>query len=169
MRTTWLIILALSLGACGTIDNGEKKVVEQKEKDREKIGQAYSYHNNDGCFWNIAGRDTMVAWLVQTENTITGKLSFDNFQKDGSSGPVHGTLHGNTIKLWYDFESEGMKSVMEVWLERRGNALVRAVGPMDVKGDTSYFTNHAAIKFDEKQSLQKDHRLISAGIQKKIQ
>ena len=155
MRTSLFILVLLCLGACA--NNGTEKNTGsgQKEKEREEIDQSYSYHNNDGCYWKITGRDTLVAWLVQTENTITGKLSFDNYQKDGSSGPVHGTLHGNIVKLWYEFESEGTKSVMEVWFERRGNALVRGVGPTAVKADTSYFTNHDAIKFDEKQSLEK--------------
>ena len=155
MRSTLVILLLLCLGACANNTTEKNTVPEQKEKEREEIDKSYSYHNNDGCYWKITGRDTMVAWLVQTENTVTGKLSFDNYQKDGSSGPVHGTLHGNTIKLWYEFESEGTKSIMEVWFERRGNALVRGVGPTGVRKDSSYFTDPAAVRFDEKQSLQK--------------
>ena len=155
MRNIFPMLWPLCLVACVNNTTEKNTVPEKKEKEREEIDQSYSYHNNDGCYWKITGRDTLVAWLAQTENTITGKLSFDNYQKDGSSGPVHGTLQGNTIKLWYEFESEGMKTVMEVWFERKGNALVRGVGPTAVKSDTSYFTDHAAIKFDEKQLLEK--------------
>lgn len=155
MRIILPVLWCLCLASCANNTTEKNIPPEQKEKEREEIDKSYSYQKNDGCYWKITGRDTLVAWLVQTENTITGKLSFDNYQKDGSSGPVHGTLQGNTIKLWYEFESEGTKSVMEVWFERRGDALVRGVGPTAVKADTSYFTRQDAIKFDEKQSLEK--------------
>ena len=127
----------------------------QKEKDREAIEKSYSVIDMSGCFWKIKGRDTLVAWLVQTENTITGKLSFDNFEKDGSSGTVHGTVEGDLIKLWNSFESEGMKTVKEVWFKKQGDSLLRAVGPSAVKADSSYFTDHGAIKFSADQSFQK--------------
>jgi hypothetical protein len=132
-----------------------KEVEVQKEKDREAIERSYSFTDMSGCFWKITGRDTLVAWLVQTENTITGKLSFDNFEKDGSSGPVHGTVEGDIIKLWYSFESEGMKSVMETWFKKQGDSLLRGVGPSAVRADSSYFTDHTAIKFSDEQSFQK--------------
>ena len=155
MRVFLVLTVCFVINACGNDSEQPKAIPELKEKEREKIDQSYSYQNNSGCYWNITGRDTIAAWLAQTENTITGKLSFDNYQKDGSSGPVHGTVHGNVIKLWYDFESEGTKSVMEIWFEGRDNELIRGTGPLAVRKDTSYFSDTAAVRFDEKQALQK--------------
>ena len=132
-----------------------KEVEVQKEKDRDAIERSYSFTDMSGCFWKITGRDTLVAWLVQTENTIMGKLSFDNFEKDGSNGPVHGTVEGDIIKLWYSFESEGMKSVTETWFKKQGNSLLRGVGPSAVRADSSYFTDHTAVTFSADQSFQK--------------
>ncbi len=149
------IILSVLVFSCNNNSTPEAKSEVQKEKDRDAIEKSYSFTDMSGCFWKITGRDTLVAWLVQTENTITGKLSFDNFEKDGSSGPVHGTVEGDIIKLWYSFESEGMKSIMETWFKKQGDSLLRGVGPSTVKADSSYFTDHAAIKFDAGQSLQK--------------
>lgn len=141
--------------SCNDHSKEQTKVEAQKEKDKEAIERSYSFSDMSGCFWQIKGRDTLVAWLAQTENTIMGKLSFDNFEKDGSSGMVHGTVEGDIIKLWYSFESEGMKSVMEVWYKKQGDSLLRAVGPSAVNADSSYFTDHNAIKFDGKQSFVK--------------
>ncbi len=107
------------------------------------------------CYWQILKRDTFVASLVQTGDSITGKLSFDNFEKDASSGTARGTVHGDTIKLWYSFQSEGMNSVMEVWYKKQQDVLLRGFGPSSVKSDTSYFTEQSAIKFDSSQRLQK--------------
>jgi hypothetical protein len=150
-----IIWAAIIFSCCNNNSTPEKKVEAQKEKDREAIERSYSTTDMSGCFWKISGRDTLVAWLAQTENTITGKLSFDNFETDGSSGPVHGTVEGDIAKLWYSFESEGMKSVMEVWYKKQGDSLLRAVGPSKVKGDSSYFADQQAIKFDNKQSFVK--------------
>jgi hypothetical protein len=107
------------------------------------------------CYWQVLKRDTFIASLVQNGNSITGKLSFDNFEKDGSSGSVTGRIYGDTIKLWYSFQSEGMHSVMEVWYKKQADALIRAVGPSGVKGDSSYFTDPSSIQFDPGQTLQK--------------
>lgn len=150
-----IILSSILFFSCNNNSTPEVSKEVQKEKDRDAIKKSYSFTDMSGCFWKITGRDTLVAWLVQTENTITGKLSFDNFEKDGSSGPVHGTVEGDIIKLWYSFESEGMKSVMETWFKKQGDSLLRGVGPSAVKADSSYFTDHNAIKFATDQSFQK--------------
>ena len=150
-----IVLLAVLLFSCNNNSAPEIKSEVQKEKDREAIDKSYSFTDVSGCFWKITGRDTVVAWLAQTENTITGKLNFDNFEKDGSSGTVHGTIEGDIIKLWYSFESEGTKSIMEVWYKKQGDALLRGTGPSKVKADSSYFSDHSAVKFTEDQALQK--------------
>jgi len=150
-----IILSSILFFSCNNNSTQEVSKEAQKEKEQEAIEKAYSFTDMSGCFWKITGRDTLVAWLVQTENTITGKLSLDNFEKDGSSGPVHGTVEGDIIKLWYSFESEGMKTVMETWFKKQGDSLLRGVGPSAVKADSSYFTDHNAIKFSADQSFQK--------------
>lgn len=151
---SFLILSVVMLFSC---NNSKPKTdgEAQKEKDRKAMEESYSFTDMSGCYWKIAGRDTMTAWLAQTENTITGKLNFDNFEKDGSTGVVHGTVEGDILKLWYSFESEGMKSVMEVWFKKQGDSLLRGVGPQSVKADSSYFTDEGNIKFTVDQSLGK--------------
>ena len=107
------------------------------------------------CYRWVQKRDTVTAMLVQKGNEITGHLVFDNYGIDGSSGYVHGVVVADTLKLWYEFHSEGMKSVMEIWFTREGNRLMRGTGPVDVKGDTSYFTDPSAVVFPDQQVLRK--------------
>ena len=107
------------------------------------------------CYWKILNRDTFAIRLDQSGNSVTGKLSFDNFEKDASSGIVRGKVEGNIIKLWYNFASEGMNSVMEVYFKKEGDQLLRGIGPVDVKGDSSYFTDPAAIEYRQDQSFNK--------------
>lgn len=101
-----------------------------------------------GCYMQVLKRDTFAAILQQHDNIITGKLSFDNYEKDGSSGTVSGKLDGDIMKLFYSFASEGMNTVMEVYFKLNDGKLLRGTGEMANKGDTAYFTNPAAIKYD---------------------
>jgi hypothetical protein len=59
------------------------------------------------------------------------------------------------VKLWYDFQSEGMNSVMELYFKIDGSSMVQGVGPMDSKADTAYFTYHSRINYSKDQSLNK--------------
>lgn len=106
------------------------------------------------CYLQVLKRDTMVASIMQSDDVITGKLSFDNFEKDGSSGPIQGKLADGIIKAWYSFQSEGMQSVMEVWLKMGDSTLTRGYGPVKMKGDTSYFADPSAVKFENNQQMK---------------
>jgi hypothetical protein len=100
-----------------------------------------------GCYRRILQRDTLVAKLEQKGDSISGKLTFDNYQKDGSSGVVKGHIEGDIIKLIYSFRSEGMNSVMEVYFKRDGSGITRGIGEMNVKADTARYTNPATIQY----------------------
>jgi hypothetical protein len=150
-----IVLFAILLFSCNNKTRPEEKSEALKEKEREAIDKSYASADFNGCFWKIMGRDTLAAWLAQTENTITGKLNFDNFEKDGSSGTVHGTLEGDIVKLWYTFESEGMKSIMEVWFKKQGDSLIRGTGPSKARADSSYFADTSKVSFNNSQVLQK--------------
>lgn len=108
----------------------------------------------EGCFMQVLQRDTFAANLHQNGKDITGKLSFDNYEKDGSTGTVNGKLEDDVLKLFYSFASEGMNSVMEVYFKYSDGKLVRGTGDMENKGDTAYFTDAAAIQY-QGEALQK--------------
>lgn len=135
----------------GTVEGKNLSADTSKVNSRNQPGDA----DVSGCYMKILQRDTLTIKLDQTKNVVTGKLTFDNYQKDGSTGTVHGTIDGNIIKLWYNFASEGMNSVMEVYFKKEGERLLRGIGPVDVKGDTSYFTNPSAIQFVKDQAFGK--------------
>jgi hypothetical protein len=77
----------------------------------------------EGCYRGVLVRDTFAASLHQKENSITGKLSFDNYEKDGISGSVTGKLQGDVLQLYYNFASEGMNSIMEVYFKYSNHKL----------------------------------------------
>ena len=134
----------------GKAQNPGKNEPEPDPANKES-GEKYSDVN--GCYMKILQRDTFAIKLDQTETSVTGKLTFDNYQKDGSTGIVRGTIEGNIIKLWYNFASEGMNNVMEIYFKKDGDRLFRGIGPFDAKGDTSYYTDHSAIQYAQDQSF----------------
>jgi hypothetical protein len=103
----------------------------------------------------ILKRDTMVLHLTNTKGELSGKLTFDNYEKDGSTGIVIGRKDGDKLKLVYSFSSEGMNSVMDVYFKFRGEDLLRGVGDVQTKGDTAYFTNPSQVNFPEQDVFKK--------------
>ena len=160
MRLLLFVFIASALVACNTdtsTEQNEDSVSLQSPGSNNSSDSIPGKVSTDvsGCYWKVLKRDTFAVQLTQNGNDITGKLSFDNYEKDASSGSVRGTADGDIIKIWYNFASEGMKSVMEIYFKKEGERLLRGIGPVDVKGDTSYYTNHAAIQYMEDQSFEK--------------
>lgn len=108
-----------------------------------------------GCFLRVTDRDTLVAALQQVGDSITGRLSFDNYQKDGSSGFVKGVLDSGILKLVYRFEAEGMKSVSEQYFKVTPEGLIQGLGQVQVKGDSAYFSSPADLSYDPVHLLRK--------------
>ena len=106
-----------------------------------------------GCYMKIVGRDTAILMLEQKGNMFTGKMLYDNYEKDGSQGTVKGKEDKEIIKLWYDFNSEGMHSVMEVYFKKENGKLLRGVGDMDAKTDTAYFIS--GVNYSDKEAFTK--------------
>ena len=51
-----------------------------------------------GCYMKIVGRDTAILMLEQKGNMFTGKMMYDNYEKDGSKGIVKGKEDKEIIK-----------------------------------------------------------------------
>ena len=108
-----------------------------------------------GCYMRVMQRDTLAAVLEQRGDSVYGRLTFDNYEKDGSSGSVEGRVEDGIVKLVYTFHSEGMKSVMDVYFKADSSSLLHGTGKMQVKGDTAYFTNPSAVVVPDKDRLMK--------------
>ncbi len=106
-----------------------------------------------GCYMKIIGRDTAILMIEQKGKELSGKMLYDNYEKDGSRGTVKGKEDGEILKLWYEFNSEGMHSIMEVYFKKENGRLLRGIGDMDVKTDTTYFIS--GINYSDKEAFTK--------------
>ena len=165
MKINLFILLGVIAVGCNQTDNtsiSTSDSTEQTVSSKEEVdttGNASIGNVNvkdySGCYIRVLNRDTLTASLQQSGNNITGKLTFDNYQKDGSTGKVEGTVEDGIMKLIYSFQSEGMNSVMEVYFKADGNSLIRGIGEIKVKGDTAMYANPASINYPSGEKLDK--------------
>ena len=153
MKYIQYLFLLTNLMAC----NGNNQSTTSQSSDR---GKATSSDTKEkpasditGCYMKIVGRDTAIIMLEQKANVFTGKMLYDNYEKDGSRGTVKGIEDKEIIKLWYDFDSEGTHSVMEVYFKKADGRLLRGIGDMDAKTDTTYFIS--GINYSDKEAFTK--------------
>lgn len=145
----FFFIFLLSCNDTGTARNNAKTTSADSTAGTSAVNEI----NISGCYMRVVERDTLAASLQQNGSVITGKLSFDNYQKDGSTGTVSGTADGDVLKLLYSFQSEGMNSVMEVFFKISEGGLIHGIGEVAVKGDTAYYVNDAHISYPAKNKL----------------
>jgi len=163
MKYIFFILLSGKLLSCDNNSQSNEQSITNRFSD---TGKAISSNVTDktvadisGCYLKIIGRDTAILMLEQKGKDLSGKMLYDNYEKDGSRGTVIGKEEGEILKLWYDFTSEGMHSVMEVYFKKENDRLLRGVGSMDVKTDTTYFTS--GINYSDKEAFNKvDCKLV---------
>lgn len=130
--------------------------IENSDDVSSKMPDNENEETTGNCYMQILKRDTIVLHIDKfSGETISGKLSFDNYQKDGSTGIVKGKREGDVLKLIYSFQSEGMNSVMEVYFKEENDGVVRGVGEMQTKGDTAYFVQPDKITYPANGMMKK--------------
>ena len=156
MKYILYLLLFSKLSSCNNNNQENNQVANSQSSDN---GRAISSDTEQtspdvtGCYMKIIGRDTAILMLEQKRNEFTGKMLYDNYEKDGSRGTIKGIEDKEIIKLWYDFDSEGMHSVMEVYFKKENGKLLRGVGDMDAKTDTTYFIS--GINYSDKEAFTK--------------
>jgi hypothetical protein len=158
MKYILYILLFSKLVACNNSQTNDYSGYAKPSGSPANV-EDISTSNITGCYMKIVGRDTAILMLEQNGNEFSGKMIYDNYEKDGSRGKVKGKEDQGILKLWYDFDSEGMHSVTEVYFKKDNERLLRGVGSMDIKTDTAYFTS--GINYSDKEAFTKvDCKLI---------
>lgn len=58
-------------------------------------------------------KDSAKLSYTVSNNKVSGRLIYNNFEKDSQQGAISGTISGDTLKLKYKFASEGVNSERE--------------------------------------------------------
>ena len=71
----------------------------------------------------------------QKGETFSGELSYNNYQKDSSSGLYSGIYKDGILLGEYSFDSEGMHSTRQVIFKKENNNFVEGFGDYDKSGE----------------------------------
>jgi hypothetical protein len=83
----------------------------------------------------------------QKNDSVSGALNYDIYEKDKNSGTILGTMKDNLLVADYTFLSEGKISVRQVVFKKSGSTLVGGVGEMEEKDGRMVFKDMGKLDF----------------------
>jgi len=117
------------------------------------------------CYLGVTGKDSVFVSIDDNLGTVTGKMSYKNHEKDSSKGDLVGFKSGDTLKLTYEFASEGMTSKRDIYfLQKEGNLMLGIGNQKDENGQMKY-ADEKKIAYDKGQKLEiADCNLVSKAL-----
>ncbi|ANH81994.1 hypothetical protein A8C56_14355 [Niabella ginsenosidivorans] len=143
MKTFVIIACCTFLFSCknsNTAKNESKSDTATGNSTTEKAGKA--------CFQLALNRDTFDLRYTRNNDTINGTMRFNYFEKDKSAGTIHGIFSGDTLKLFYDFQSEGKSSVRQIYFKQEEEQLIMGTGDEYTKGDSALLKDPLKVQFN---------------------
>ncbi|MFC3157666.1 hypothetical protein SAMN05443633_1092 [Chryseobacterium arachidis] len=106
------------------------------------------------CYMGVTGKDTVYVTIDDNLGTITGKMATKNSEKDSNKGDLNGFKAGDTLKLTYDFASEGVSgNKNDIYFLQTKDGLVEGIGERDAETGTKY-ANDKKIKYAGGRTLK---------------
>lgn len=118
------------------------------EKNGDTLGATSS------CYMGITGKDTVFASIDDNLGTITGKIQYKNHEKDSSKGNVTGFKSGDTLKLTYEFQSEGTTSKRDIYFIQKNNLLTEGIGEQKNDNGQMKYASESKISYKPGQQLK---------------
>lgn len=82
----------------------------------------------ENCYLQVVGKDSTFVQLTDNLGTYSGEMRIKNNEKDSSKGELSGFKNGDTLKLSYIFESEGIISERPIYFLKKGANLIPGIG-----------------------------------------
>ena len=108
------------------------------------------------CYLGVTGKDSVFVSIDDNLGTVTGKMRYKNSEKDSSKGDLAGFKSGDTLKMTYEFASEGTTSKRDIFFIQKDGTLLEGIGNQkDENGEMKYA--------DEKNVTYKDGQKFEAA------
>lgn len=127
----------------------------KKNEEKPELPASLPQSPASECFMWTSGKDTIRLSYVPSDLNVTGKLDYQFYEKDQSSGTISGTFIGDTLFVDYKFKSEGMSSVREAAFLKKGDSLIPGTGAVEFKDNREQIVNPHTLTFDPKGALLK--------------
>ena len=153
MKRNFIVALCF-LAACA----GDEKKTEQGNVVKD-IRVIDSTSVLSGCYTAVLQKDTAILVIQHAPGaqSVSGDLTFNNFEKDDNNGTFNAKVQGNLIVGFYSYISEGTESVRQVVFKVAGDTLLEGYGNLKVSGDTTLFKNIEELNYlTEKPYIKRD-------------
>lgn len=150
------IILAgiFSISVLVSCEKGAKNVKGSAASEKTVVDEPVSKE----CYSAIVKRDTILMTLNTKGNQlISGKLSYNFYEKDKNFGTLTGKIKGDTLFADYAFMSEGIATVRQVVFLKKGNSFVEGFG--EVVADTN-----GKVTFKDAKRLQFEGSIVLSKV-----
>lgn len=142
-----IILITLATGLLIACNQAPRQPETVTEDDGSAVSANTGLAPGEQCYWLIAAKDTYALKLNIIDTSVKGTALFKNFEKDSSHGSVQGEVAGDIIHLWYQFQSEGMTSVRELFFKKEGNQLVTGIAHEATRADTAYVPDPQTVQY----------------------
>ena len=106
------------------------------------------------CYLGITGKDSVFISLDDNLGTLSGKMAYKNNEKDSSKGELFGFKAGDTLKLTYEFTSEGTTSKRDIYFIQKGSSLIEGIGNQKDENRTIHYADEKKITYKDGQKLE---------------
>lgn len=102
-----------------------------------------------GCYMMVIGKDSALLNLQLQHDSVWGSLVYNRFEKDDNLGTFTGKIMDNKIVAWYDYESEGKRSMRQVILKIGDKKFFEGYGEITGSADSAVFRFPQALRYEE--------------------
>ncbi|MFL9832814.1 hypothetical protein [Chryseobacterium terrae] len=106
------------------------------------------------CYLGVTGKDSVFVSIDDNLGTFSGKMAYKNSEKDSSKGELSGFKSGDTLKLTYEFASEGTTSKRDIFFIQKGNTLIEGIGNQKDDNGTMRYADENKIAYKDGQKLE---------------
>ncbi|WP_435524323.1 hypothetical protein [Chryseobacterium indoltheticum] len=106
------------------------------------------------CYLGVTGKDSVFVSLDDNLGTLSGKMAYKNSEKDSSKGELSGFKSGDTLKLTYEFASEGTTSKRDIFFIQKGNTLTEGIGNQKDENGIMRYADEKKIAYKDGQKLE---------------
>lgn len=117
------------------------------------------------CYVGVTGKDSVFVSIDDNLGTVTGKMRYKNNEKDSSKGELTGFKSGDTLKLTYEFQSEGTTSKRDIFFIQKNQTLMEGIGNQKDENGQMKYADESKVAYKDGQKLESaDCALISKAL-----
>jgi hypothetical protein len=119
----------------------------QPQKSKENIPSANE--NPLVCYRYTNKKDTVILKTMYVNDSVTGTLVYNFYQKDKYSGTIEGQMKGELLIADFTFFSTGVKSVRQVAFKKKNKTFIEGYGETEEKNGKTAFKNIDSLNFPQ--------------------